>query len=44
MAAEIIATYTGGGTLWNPGVEVQPGDAVIWFLRLDTAQTPLVRA
>ena len=33
--AEIIATYTGGGTLWNPGVEVQPDDAVIWFLRLN---------
>ena len=31
--ATILATYSGGGTLWNPGVEVQDGDAVIWFYR-----------
>ena len=31
--ATILATYSGGGTLWDPGVEVQDGDAVIWFYR-----------
>lgn len=33
----VIATYAGGGVLWNPGVQVQDGDAVLWFLRLDNA-------
>lgn len=37
--AEILATYAGGGTSWNPGVEVQDGDAVIWFLRLDSGDS-----
>ena len=32
-AATIIASYSGGGTLWDPGVEVQDGDAVLWFYR-----------
>ena len=37
MTTTIIATYSGGGTLWNPGVEVQDGDAVLWFYRETTS-------
>jgi hypothetical protein len=41
-AVEILATYAGGGsgagtTIWEPGVEMQDGDALLWFYRADSA-------